>query len=538
MKIIRENGSEDRYFLLPQTLSRANVAALDAILSAFRFRDPYLLGSRTFDEALMAAVRQGNMPLARCLLNASVNDGLPASLIPVYQRLTGEHLYWHVNEETPLNTALYAGQVDVARELLKHWETHVQTYEPPEATGRKPTIRDALGAPERTDICVAISTGRIAPLHIAAQQGYTTIVEQLLDLGAKINVTDAGGRTPLHRATLAGQRETARILVARGADNSLRTTAGNSVADCERIAAYESEVTEDLVYGFQNRILQATLYELPSWIREMAAEGANLEARIGWVQWTHLHLAAHEGCYNSVKTLVLGGADVRALDIDGRTPADVAVRTEGVMAALLRAEQLVEKGLEPMSKGQAFRDMFADLDAIFEAEEGESAAMTASEYARKNRPDNPITDKNETCPLTGTYELHEIMDRMKAEGHGENKLKVVKDLLAMLEGAEKKSNSNDCHDVPKLPKPEEPSPSGQRVPNEPQGSSLWTQISPTESTKPPSTAQEIPPEIQSGNERPSAITTSSPEVETKAPGNNKISKWKTFFKSKGNKVSS
>jgi ankyrin repeat protein len=53
---------------------------------------------------------------------------------------------------------------------------------------------------------------RVTPLHIAAAKGQADVVELLLKSGAQVNARDANGKTPLHWAIAAGQNEVADML--------------------------------------------------------------------------------------------------------------------------------------------------------------------------------------------------------------------------------------------------------------------------------------------------------------------------------------
>ena len=46
----------------------------------------------------------------------------------------------------------------------------------------------------------SLSTDNQSPLHVAASEGYSSMVEILLDYGAHVNVVDNDGDTPLHLA--------------------------------------------------------------------------------------------------------------------------------------------------------------------------------------------------------------------------------------------------------------------------------------------------------------------------------------------------
>ena len=60
------------------------------------------------------------------------------------------------------------------------------------------------------------------PLHWAARHGQVSVVQRLLDDGARIDAREDMGRTPLHLAAMANQRDTVELLLARGADINAR----------------------------------------------------------------------------------------------------------------------------------------------------------------------------------------------------------------------------------------------------------------------------------------------------------------------------
>jgi ankyrin repeat protein len=59
---------------------------------------------------------------------------------------------------------------------------------------------------------------RNQPLHAAAAGRQARVSKMLLDAGADVNATQAGGYTPLHAAAQNGQRDLVELLLARGAD--------------------------------------------------------------------------------------------------------------------------------------------------------------------------------------------------------------------------------------------------------------------------------------------------------------------------------
>src|SRR5262245_18929140 len=71
--------------------------------------------------------------------------------------------------------------------------------------------------------------GGLAPIHLAARQGYAATVRTLLDAGADINQATAGDRsTALLIATIYGHFDLAKLLLDRGADPNLAAENGAS----------------------------------------------------------------------------------------------------------------------------------------------------------------------------------------------------------------------------------------------------------------------------------------------------------------------
>ena len=63
-------------------------------------------------------------------------------------------------------------------------------------------------------------------MHAAAGHAQQRVVELLLNLGISANVADDSGYTPLHKAAWNPGPETARPLIARGADSGARSRHG------------------------------------------------------------------------------------------------------------------------------------------------------------------------------------------------------------------------------------------------------------------------------------------------------------------------
>jgi ankyrin repeat protein len=144
-------------------------------------------------------------------------------------------------------------------------------------------------------------SSRGAALHIAAQRCLPDAVEfLLLSAGARPDVRDAYGRTPLHYVADVNCVKVAHLLVKAGADVNARDRDGKT----------------PLHYAVAKCRIEA--------IRELAAAGADLNAR-DFGGRTPLHYA---GCSQAAEELLQRGADPRVADKIGWTPLHSATHSE------------------------------------------------------------------------------------------------------------------------------------------------------------------------------------------------------------------
>eukprot|EP01120_Amphizonella_sp_Union-15-10_P003673 TRINITY_DN1408_c0_g2_i1.p1 TRINITY_DN1408_c0_g2~~TRINITY_DN1408_c0_g2_i1.p1 ORF type:complete len:130 (-),score=32.53 TRINITY_DN1408_c0_g2_i1:26-415(-) len=66
------------------------------------------------------------------------------------------------------------------------------------------------------------------PLHYAADMGQAAIIEYLISKGAKVNVTDAFGITPLLAAVYEGHTDAVKLLLKHGADTKAKGPDGQT----------------------------------------------------------------------------------------------------------------------------------------------------------------------------------------------------------------------------------------------------------------------------------------------------------------------
>jgi ankyrin repeat protein len=163
--------------------------------------------------------------------------------------------------------------------------------------------------------------GGLAPIHLAARQGYTDTVAALLDGGVDVNQLTAGDKSsPLLIATINGNFDLARMLLERGADPNLASENGATPL----YAALNCEWAPKSLYPQPRAYLnQKTTYL--DLMTALLDKGANPNARLRKKVWysgysfdlsgvdeigaTPFWRAAYASDIAAMKLLVLHGAD-------------------------------------------------------------------------------------------------------------------------------------------------------------------------------------------------------------------------------------
>jgi ankyrin repeat protein len=149
---------------------------------------------------------------------------------------------------SPIAAASYAGNDVIVEALLAHGADERVADE----TGKPPIIYAAAGA--RFDIVKRLLARNIdinarysndltllmwasGPDENAPEAQAVKIISYLLDAGAHVDDRDDRGRTALMIAAEGGHEEIVNLLVARGADASLKDKAGKRAADLTRLSS-------------------------------------------------------------------------------------------------------------------------------------------------------------------------------------------------------------------------------------------------------------------------------------------------------------
>jgi ankyrin repeat protein len=155
---------------------------------------------------------------------------------------------------SPIAAAAYAGNDVIVEALLAHGADE----RAPDETGKPPIVYAAAGA--RLDIVKRLLARNIdvnaryandltllmwasGPDEQVAEAQAVRVVSYLLEAGAHIDDRDDRGRTALMIAAEGGHAELADLLLAKGADPSLKDKAGKRAADLTVLSSLRERLT-------------------------------------------------------------------------------------------------------------------------------------------------------------------------------------------------------------------------------------------------------------------------------------------------------
>lgn len=189
-------------------------------------------------------------------------------------------------------------------------------------------------------------------LHAAAQRGDAAAIERSLraapDRKAALEARDGHGRTPLHVATFARQREAVKALLAAGADSAAFESGRYDAVTIAAVADDEETLRVLLAAGASAKLttsrydgtalIAAAHLGHDGVVRQLIQAGAPLD-HVNNLHWTALIEAVVLGNGGprhqaTVKALLEAGASTTLTDRGGRTPLQLA-RSHG-HAALVR----------------------------------------------------------------------------------------------------------------------------------------------------------------------------------------------------------
>jgi ankyrin repeat protein len=199
-------------------------------------------------------------------------------------------------------------------------------------------------------------------LHAAAHKGDLARLRQLIAAGAPVNARDGYGRTPLHVATFARQREVIRALAAAGADHGLLEADRYDAVTIAAVADDEETLRVLLGLGASARLvtsrydgtalIAAAHLGHDGVVRQLIAAGAPLD-HVNNLHWTavieSIVLGNGQARHQAVlRALLDAGASTELADAQGRLPLELA-RSRGydAMARLISQAAAARRGKPP-----------------------------------------------------------------------------------------------------------------------------------------------------------------------------------------------
>lgn len=225
----------------------------------------------------------------------------------------------------------------------------------------------------RADVNLAERWRGQTPLMWAVAEKHAAVAKALVDRGAQVNARSKGGFTALQFAAQQGDIESAKVLLAAGANindadpddgmTALLTAIGSGQAQMAALLVESgADVNVASKQGVSPLHLAATRRNMSELTKAMLAKGAspNVRQKRDPVGATPFFLAAGAGNVPAMRALVAGGADAKISTSDHTTAIMVAAgagRYESRSAdfdknALEAIQYAVELGVDVNAKGE------------------------------------------------------------------------------------------------------------------------------------------------------------------------------------------
>eukprot|EP00752_Nemacystus_decipiens_P007696 g6879.t1 len=257
--------------------------------------------------------------------------------------------------------------------------------------------------------------------HRAVQGGHGDIVRDLLESGASITAKyTTTGHTPLHVAAGWGKTDLVQLLLLKGADKD---------------ALDNEEMTPLVLAGYQGHVAAA---------QALLAAGADANHRCREYKTPVMHVAAQEGHVEILRALIKHGADVAAVDTDGRTALHIAAS----FATSEAVDMLVEAGSDIEARNDNRKH------PLYKASFNRSRALVlallkhgANVNAQENRLETPLMW---VASRAGTKGAAEVVDSLLRAGADETILNVDGDQAADVVGGGVQEEDSLAEDVERV----------------------------------------------------------------------------------------
>lgn len=170
------------------------------------------------------------------------------------------------------------------------------------------------------------------PLHIACQQGSFSLIDVLLESGARVDALDKLNRTPLHEASYYGNIQCLIPLIERKPNLDMRDDSGKTalhyacMRGCIQAAWFLIDNGADINcvdFSLQTPLHLASQFNYPRMVEFLIWMGAEKDPR-DKVKKTPLYRASREGYYDVCLILYKNGANPNIKDSFSNTPFTIA----------------------------------------------------------------------------------------------------------------------------------------------------------------------------------------------------------------------
>jgi ankyrin repeat protein len=192
---------------------------------------------------------------------------------------------------------------------------------------------------------------KTSPLHEAVRSGNISLIDFLLEQGARINAENNEG-TPFYWAACFGEMNVADHLLQKGADPTipgkggspliLTATFGRDLIFEKILKKHPRQINDMDPRTGENPLHAAIRNGNYKFFSLLVSHGADIHARDKNGDMP-IHLAAHQGNVDIAKSLILRGADVNRQNDEGATPLLLATKVNN--PAMVKC--LLQKGADP-----------------------------------------------------------------------------------------------------------------------------------------------------------------------------------------------
>lgn len=192
----------------------------------------------------------------------------------------------------------------------------------------------------------------LAPLHYAAREGHTGIIQYLINKKADLNIKNASGMTALHEAVQSGNLEVMAQLIKAGIDINAQDAKGNTALHIVLPPDIRQEGVDLLLTSGANPNIRDDHGDTPLHITtslnmdsgilfSMLSKNADVTSR-NIEGKTPLYLAVQLNRVHLVTQLLQYGSDIFASDNNGITPFQMAIQNQSTALPLLINQETVQ----------------------------------------------------------------------------------------------------------------------------------------------------------------------------------------------------